>query len=151
MIKKIAFCALLLCGGASQAFDGTQKYVTKSAGVEHTLALSHWQVDRKGVPSFDYSYQQQAGACSFKLEGHVVAGFEEQGGKVELEVMNPEAENGKELPQVLMFYDDTLTMSLPLKGAPRRVGLNSTRLTAAQRAHSCGAGSKERLAVSFRQ
>lgn len=151
MMKKFALCALLLCSGAGQAFDGTQKYVTKNAGVEHTLALSHWQVDAKGVPSFDYTYQQQAGSCRFKLEGHVVAGFEEQGGKVELEVFNPEDDNGKELPQVLMFYDDTLTMSLPLKGEPRRVGLSSTRMTEAQRAHSCGPGAKERLAVSFRQ
>lgn len=135
-MNKTILCLLLLCSGASQAFDGTQQYVVKRGGVEHTLALSHWQVDRKGLPSFDYSYRQQAGACNFRLDGKVVAGFDEQGGKVELEVFNPQGDDGKELPQVLMFYDDVLTLSLSYKGAPRQVGLTSARLSAEQKAHS---------------
>jgi len=45
-----------------------------------------------------------------------VAGFGEQGGKVELEVFNPQGDDGKELPQVLMFYDDVFDVELALQG-----------------------------------
>lgn len=147
-MKKTLLCVLLLCSGAGHAFDGTLKFVTRNAGVEHALALSRWQVDRKGVPSFDYAYEQRAGKCLFKLAGHAVAGFAEQGGKVELEVFNPQADNGKELPQILMFYDDAVALTLPFKGQPRQVGFDD-ELTAAQRALACGAR-KENLSLLFR-
>lgn len=151
MLKKTALCLLLLSSGASQAFDGTLKFVTRSEGVEHTLLISHWQVDRKGVPSFDYAYRQQAGSCQFKLDGHVVADVEEHGGKAELVVFNPEDDNGKELPPIVTYSDDTVSMTLPYKGAPRQVGLSSARLTPAQHAHSCGPHRDDRLSVSFHQ
>ena len=148
-MKKIIVTVLLLCSGLGQAFEGTVAYATRSAGIEHKLALSHWRVDRKGVPSFDYAYEQRAGACTFKLAGRAVAGFDEQGGKIELEVFNPQGDDGKELPQILMFYDGEVTFTLPFKGAPRQVGFDD-ELTSAQRARSCG-GRKAKLSLLFRK
>jgi len=149
MFQKAVFSALLLCSAASQAFDGTPSFTTREGGVEHTLKLSQWKVDAKGLPSFDYVYEQQAGACHFKVAGHATAGFEERGGKVQLDVFNPEDGKGKELAQILMFYDDAVTMTLPLKGALRQVSFDD-ELTAAQQRASCGKKKDAKLAVLFR-
>lgn len=148
-MKKYLICAALMCCGLARAFDGAPTFVLRSGGVEHTLTISAWKQDRKGVPSFDYVYEQRAGSCHFRLSGHAVAGFDEQGGKVELEVFNPESEDGRELPQILMFYDGAVSMTLPLKGAPRQAGFRDA-LTAAQRNQTCGAH-QPKLALSFKR
>jgi hypothetical protein len=130
-------------GGASSAFT------LQKDGVEHTLQLSARKVDGKGVPSFDYVYEQHAGACRFSLTGHAVAGFQEKGGKVELDVFNPEDAQGRELPQILAFYDNAVTMTLPLKGALRQVTFND-QLNAEQQRASCGK-KEAKLSLLFRQ
>ncbi|MQA40801.1 hypothetical protein [Rugamonas aquatica] len=150
MRNKVLFAALLLCSSLSQAFDGAPSFTTKRAGVEHTLKLSQWKVDAKGVPSFDYVYEQQAGACRFKVAGHAIAGFEEKGGKAVLEVFNPEDGKGKAMPPILMFYDEAVTLVLPLKGALQQVSFDD-ELSDAQLRGSCGKKTDAKLSVLFRQ
>ncbi len=150
MRNKVIFAALLLCSSLSQAFDGAPSFTVKRAGVDHTLKLSQWKVDGKGVPSFDYVYEQQAGACHFKVAGHAIAGFEERAGKVVLDVFNPEDGKGKAMPQILMFYDEAVTLTLPLKGALGQVSFDD-ELTDAQLRGSCGKKPDAKLSVLFRQ
>ncbi|MYM94005.1 hypothetical protein [Duganella vulcania] len=150
MHNKVIFAALLLCSSLSQAFDGAPSFTAKRAGIEHTLKLSQWKVDGKGVPSFDYVYEQQAAGCRLKVVGRATAGFEEKGGKVVLDVFNPEDGKGKALPQILMFYDDTVTLTLPLKGTLQQVSFDD-ELTDAQLRGSCGKKSDAKLSVLFRQ
>jgi hypothetical protein len=40
----------------------------------------------------------------------------DRGGKAMLEVYNPQNNDGSAAPQVVMFYDDTVTITLPYKG-----------------------------------
>ncbi|MQA19867.1 hypothetical protein [Rugamonas rivuli] len=150
MRNKVMFAALLLCSSLGQAFDGAPSFSTKRAGVEHTLKLSRWKVNAKGVPSFDYVYEQQAGACRFKVAGHAIAGFDESGGEVVLDVFNPEDGKGKAMPQILVFYDEAVTMVLPLKGAVREVSFDD-ELSDAQLRSSCGKKANAKLSVMFRQ
>lgn len=150
MRNKVIFAALLLCSSLGQAFDGAPSYTVKRGAVEHTLKLSQWKVDGKGVPSFDYVYEQQAGACHFKVAGHAIAGFEENGGKVELDVFNPEDGKGKAMPQILIFYDDAVALTLPYKGAPVQVSFDD-ELTDAQLRGSCGKKADAKLSVLFRR
>jgi hypothetical protein len=131
---------------------GVQKFVKTTAGIEHRLVLSNWQTDRKGVPSFDYVYEQRAGACQFRLAGHVVGVTEEVRGKVELIVYNGQDDKGREAPSVVAFDSDDLVLSLPFKevGPLHKVGLVS-RLTPEQQAHACAKGNDEGLRVGFRK
>jgi hypothetical protein len=127
MIKKLVLCALAMCSGSGQAFEGAPKLITKASGIEQVLTLNHWTIDGRGVPSFDYVYEQRAGGCPVKLAGHAVAGYDEQEGKVELEVYNPEDDNGKELAQILMFYDRDVIMTLPFDGSLSEVSFDYTQ------------------------
>jgi hypothetical protein len=150
MCKKILFSLLLPAAITSHAFDGTPQLATRQAGAEHTLKLSHWKVDAKGVPSFDYTYEQSAGACRFTVSGHAVAGFEERNGKAVLDVFNPEDGKGKAMGQILMFYDDAVTLTLPLNGALRQVSFDDT-LTDAQLPKTCLKQKDAQLSVLFQQ
>lgn len=147
-MKKTLLYALLLCSGVADAFPGSPRFATKIAEVEHTLALSHWVVDGKGIPSFDYVYEQRAGTCHFRLAGHAVGVTETVDGKVELAVFNPQDDKGREMPQIVTFDSDDATLSLPYKGTLRGVGF-VTRLDAGQRAHACAKGNDEGLRVHF--
>jgi hypothetical protein len=147
-MKTTLFCAILLSTGLARAFDGAPTFTTKTGHVEHTLALSHWQVDARGVPSFDYVYQQRAGACRFQLAGHLIAITGERDGKAELEVYNPQNDDGSEAPPVTMFYDDSVSMTLPYKGKVHEVGLSGT-LTTAQLAQVCTKRHDKKLSVDF--
>lgn len=151
-MKKISFYfyLLLLCGGPVQAFDGAPSFSTRAGGAEHTLTLSHWVRDNRGMPSFDYLYQQRAGACRFQLAGHVIAITGERDGKAELEVYNPQNDDGSEAPPVTMFYDDRVSMTLPYKGKIHEVGLSGT-LTTALLAQVCTKRHDKKLSVDFRK
>ena len=128
-MKKKLICAPLLCGGLAQAsgsmphFEGALRFANGAAGVRHALVISGWQVDRSGVPSFDYSYEQRAGKCRFQVSGRAVGVYDMVKGKVELAVFNPQDEHGVEMPPVVAFEDDTLSLSLRADGTPRRVAL----------------------------
>ena len=149
-MKKTLFYTLLLCCSLVHAFDGAPAFSTKAGGAEHTLTLSHWIRDSRGIPSFDYVYEQRAGTCRFRLAGHVVAVTGERDGKAELEVYNPQNDDGSEAPQVVAFYDDAVTVTLPYKGRLRDVDLTGT-LTAAQRTQVCTKGRDKKLSVDFRK
>jgi hypothetical protein len=90
---------------AAQAFTGTLNLSAKSVAVSRTLVMSHWQVDKRGVPSFDYRYQQSGPGCAYQRDGHAVAGFEDNGDSVELEVYNPQDAGGKAGAPITVFYD----------------------------------------------
>lgn len=145
MMKRIVLSALLMCVASAQAFDGEVKLTTtEKGGLTHTLMLSRWKKDGKGVPSFDYTYEQRAGACRFNLAGHATAGFVEEGGVLKFDVFNPEDEHGKEQPQILMYYDGGVIFSLPEKGPVREVGL-AHKLKPDELASFCGSKDTKKL------
>ncbi|KGF78882.1 hypothetical protein IA69_27630 [Massilia sp. JS1662] len=104
----------------------------------------------KGVPSFDYVYQQHTTSCQFRLAGHVDGITEERDGKTMLEVYNPQKDDGSPATPVVMFYDDTVTITLPYKGQLRDVGISGT-LTPAQRAQVCARTKDNKLSIEFRK
>lgn len=149
-MKRTLYFALMLYSCAAVAFDGTPSFSKTVAGVAHTLTLSHWTLDAKGIPSFDYVYQQHTTSCQFRLAGRVDAITEERDGKTMVEVYNPQNDDGSAATQVLMFYDDTVTITLPYKGPLRDVGVSGT-LTPAQRAQICTGTKNNKLSIEFRK
>ncbi|WP_322403938.1 hypothetical protein [Massilia luteola] len=147
-MKTTLFCAILLSTGLARAFDGAPTFTTKTGHVEHTLALSHWQVDARGVPSFDYVYKQHAGTCRFQLTGHAVAVYDEVNGKVELAVFNPQDASGRELPPVVGYEGDDVALTLPYKGPLQKISLRSP-MPSALRTQACAKGDDEGLTVDF--
>jgi hypothetical protein len=141
------FCTSL---AHAQGFDGTPKLKTKRGGVEHAVLLSNWHVDAKGVPSFDYVYEQHGGACHFRLAGHAEAMVEEVRGKIELVVFNPQDGKGRSMPQTVAYDSDDVTFSLPFKGRLNQIGLRSP-MPPALRARACDKGDDEGLAITFGQ
>lgn len=149
-MKRIVLSALLLCAASAQAFDGEVKFTTtEKGGLTHTLVLNQWKKDGRGVPSFDYSYEQRAGTCRFSLAGHATAGFEEEGGVLTFDIFNPEDEHGKE-QQILMYYDGGVIFSLPYKGPVREVGL-VRKLKPDELASTCGSKASNKLRVAFQR
>lgn len=132
------------------AIEGDTRFRITSGGVEHSLQVSQYQVDKKGVPSFDYVYEQRAGSCRFSVAGHAVAGFDDSKGKVELEVHNLQDDDGKALPPILVYYDDASTFTLPYKGAPQQVSFDRT-LSPEQLKRSCGKQDSDQLSLLFKQ
>lgn len=132
----------------SHATDAEPRFKLHSGGVEHSLRVSQYKVDNKGVPSFDYVYEQKAGSCRFSVTGHAVAGFDESRGKVELEVFNLQDDDGKALPQVLVYYDDASTFTLPYNGALKQVSFDRT-LSPEQLESSCGSKESAQLSLLF--
>lgn len=149
-MKSIVLSALLLCAASAQAFDGEVKFTTtEKGGLTHTLVLSQWKKDGRGVPSFDYAYEQRAGTCRFSLAGRATAGFEEEGGVLTFDIFNPQDEHGKEL-QILMYYDGGVIFSLPYKGPVREVGL-VRKLKPDELASTCGSKDTKKLRVDFKR
>lgn len=149
-MRILILCALALCAIAAQAFDGKSRFSLNAAGVEHSLHVSQYKVDKKGIPSFDYVYEQKAGNCRFSMAGRAVAGFEESHGKVVLEIFNPQGDDGRELPQILVYYDDAATFTLPYKGELKQVSFDGN-LSPEQLKRSCGRKSSEHLSLLFKQ
>lgn len=90
----------------------------QEGAVTRTLSLQEWRIDKRGVPSFDYHYRQRGPGCDYQRDGRAVAGFEDLGSKVELEVFNPEGEDGKEGVPIMVFYGagDGVVFSMPVPG-----------------------------------
>lgn len=110
----------------SGSIGGDTRFTQTVAGVEHSLSLGRINVDKKGAHAFDYVYEQRAGECRFNMKGHAV----------QVDVFNPEDENGKELPQIVMYESDGVSLTLPLDGAPRNISVDGT-LTPEQAKRSC--------------
>jgi hypothetical protein len=149
-MKRTLYFALMVYSCSAAAFDGMPKFSKTVAGVGHTLTLSNWTLDTRGIPSFDYVYQQHTTSCQFQLAGRVDGITEERDGKTMLEVYNPQNDDGSAATQVTMFFDDTVTITLPYKGRPRDVGISGT-LTPAQRAQVCTRTKDNKLSVEFRK
>jgi len=147
-------CILLFCSALAQAsgplprFEGAPRFAAGVAGVAHTLVISRWQVDRKGVPSFDYKYEQRAGGCRFQISGHAVGVFDIVKGKVELVVFNPEDETGAERPAIVVFEDGAATLTLRADGSLREVRLSSP-VPQLQRERVCAKGDQDGLSITL--
>ncbi|MES2740609.1 MAG: hypothetical protein V4754_06625 [Pseudomonadota bacterium] len=142
MKKNIVFAAVLCVSACVQAFPGTVELTRKDGEVSRTLVLSKWSVDKRGVPSFDYRYTQSGANCAYERNGHAVAGFEDNGDSVELEVYHPQDDKGKEGPPVTFFYDrdDTsvvFEMEKEVKNKVRKVAY-ADRAMKKKFANQCG-------------
>jgi hypothetical protein len=113
-------------------------FVDKHAGVSHDLRMANLKADARGIPSFDYTYRQQGPGCAYTLAGKAVAGHDDAGGKVELEVYNPQGADGKEAPPILAFHDGGANFTVAHKDmlAPRWISFD-TMLDGAARARAC--------------
>lgn len=151
-MKKPLLYGLMLCTNLAyaEAFDGTSQFAAKHANVEHALILSNRHVDTKGVPSFDYVYEQRSAKCHFRIAGHAEAMVEEVHGKTELVVFNPQDAKGGSMPQTVAYDSDDITFSLPFKGKLTRIGLRSP-MPPALRARACDKGNDEGLTITFRK
>jgi hypothetical protein len=151
MKKVLALACLLTLSSVAHAFKGELSFTKSQANVEHSLKLSNWRVNKKGIPSFDYSYSQTGPGCEFRASGNIVAGFDEYDGKIELQIYNPEDERGRETGQVLLFNDDATNFTLPYKESRQAgsVGFGRT-LTADEQKKSCQKKS-DRLSVHFKR
>lgn len=151
-MKKPLLYALIFASSVAQAqgFDGTPTFTTRHAGQIHTLSLSHAHVDAKGVPSFDYVYEQSGGACKFRMAGHAVAMFDEVDGKNELVVFNPEDGKGRTSQQIVPYEGDGVTFSLPYKGKLAEIGL-TVPMPPALRARACDKGGARGLSLDFKR
>lgn len=118
-LARISFFVLLALplAAAAQGFTGAVNLAAKDAAATRQLTITHWQVDKRGVPSFDYRYTQAGTGCAYARAGHAVAGFDESGGQVELEVYNPQDATGKEGDPIGTFYDEAngVVFSMPVQ------------------------------------
>ncbi|NKI71267.1 hypothetical protein GN109_17730 [Collimonas pratensis] len=115
MKKIILFLSFVTLSSGAYSFQGTVQISNSESGVERTIQLSKWRVDSKGVPSFNYVYGEKTASCKYEIAGRAIAGFEEDGKKVDLEVYNPQDAQGNEMAQILAFHDDSVTLTLPVK------------------------------------
>lgn len=105
-MKKVILSVLVLCSPACvQAVPGSVNMIRKDGAITRTLELTQWQVDKRGVPTFDYRYKQSGPNCAYAREGHAIARFDENGDSVELVVFNPQDANGKDAPPITLFND----------------------------------------------
>ncbi|WEF30827.1 hypothetical protein [Pseudoduganella chitinolytica] len=122
-MKKPLLSLLLCCAaGAAAAFTGTVDTKRQDGAVTRSLSVSNWKVDGRGVPSFDFRFNQTGGGCDYRREGRAVAGFDVNDGKVELQVYSGQDDSGNEGPQMLILYanDEDVVFSMPAqaKGKP---------------------------------
>lgn len=113
-------------------------FAEKLGGVSHDLRIANLKADTRGIPSFDYAYRQQGPGCSYTLAGKAVAGYDDAGGKVELEVYNPQGADGKATPSILAFHDGEANFTVFRKEtlAPKWITFD-TMLDDATRAKQC--------------
>jgi hypothetical protein len=131
-VLLLAACAPRIASAADLHF------VAKSGGVGHELFIANLKTDARGVPSFDYTYRQQGPGCAFSKAGKAVAGYDEAGGKIELEIYNPQGADGKETPPILAFHDGEANFTVLRKEtlAPKSITFD-TMLDKAARARTC--------------
>lgn len=122
----------------SGAVGGETRFSQTMAGVEHSLSLGRIKADKKGERSFDYVYEQRAGECRFSMNGRAV----------QVDVFNPQGDDGKELPQIVMYDSDGIALTLPLEGPPRQASF-SGNLTPEQLKRSCGSKKGGELSLTF--
>lgn len=117
-MKKILLSFVPLCAaGAAMAFSGTVDMVRRDGAVTRTLSVTNWQVDKRGVPSFDFRFSQSGGGCDYRRSGHAVAGVEEYDGKTEVEIYRGQDDRGRESPPMMILYafDNAVIFSTPVR------------------------------------
>lgn len=151
MLKTLIPVACLLAAcGARMSTAADLHFAEKLAGVSHDLRIANLKADARGVPSFDYTYRQQGPGCAFTLVGKAVAGYDDAGGKVELEVYNPQGPDGKETPPILAFHDGEANFTVARKDmlAPKWITFD-TMLDGSGRAKNCDRKA-DRIEVMFK-
>jgi hypothetical protein len=115
--------ASLCLAACVQAAPAPLDLTVKEGAVTRTLSLQNWRTDKRGVSSFDYHYRQSGPDCTYRRDGRAVAGFEDLGDKVELEVFNPQGDDGREGAPIAVFYDadSSVVFSMPVPGKGRQV------------------------------
>jgi hypothetical protein len=144
-----AVCLLAACG-ARMSTAADLHFAEKHAGVNHDLRIANLKADARGIPSFDYTYRQQGPGCTYTLAGKAVAGHDDAGGKVELEVYNPQGADGKETPPILAFHDGEANFTVARKDmlAPTWITFD-TMLDDAARANNCNKKA-DRIEIMFK-
>lgn len=116
MMKNTLLSLVLCCTvGAVAAFPGTVDMTRRDGAIQRSLSVSNWKVDARGVPSFDFQFSQSGNGCDYRRDGHAVAGFDMNDGKVELQVYSGQDERGREGPQLLLLYanDNQVAFTMP--------------------------------------
>ncbi|WP_145650298.1 hypothetical protein [Pseudoduganella lurida] len=124
---------LCIAGAAGvQAAPPPLDLTLREGAVTRSLSVQNWRTDRRGVPSFDYHYRQSGPDCTYQRDGRAVAGFEDLGDKVELEVFNPQGDDGRETAPIAVFYDAdgsvVFSMPVPGKGRPAWVSFDDAAM-----------------------
>jgi hypothetical protein len=153
MLKIFPPVVLLLAScAASVTCSATDlHFVEKRSGVSHQLDIANLTMDVRGVPSFNYSYRQQGPGCTFTMAGKAVAGYDDDGGKVALEVYNPQGADGKAVPPILAFHDGGVNFTVARKEmlAPKSITFD-TMLDTAMRAKTCNKKA-DRIEIGFKK
>lgn len=152
MLKKFLPIVLFLASCSGSVASATPLHFgEKRAGLSHALQVNNLKMDAKGVPSFDYTYTQQSGSCKYVVSGKAVAGHEEANGKVELEIHNPQRDNGGEAPAILTFYDGEDNFIIPYKEVLRPKSVVYLKVhNAATRAKACDK-KKDRIEITMKK
>lgn len=154
--RALLLGALCAAAQAQAASPAPLELALKEGAVSRSLSLQNWRTDRRGVPSFDYHYRQSGPDCDYQRDGRAVAGFEENGDKVELEVFNPEGGGGKQAAPILVLYDadSSVIFSMPVPlasgGRSRQVWVSFEDARMKKLPKKCGHGGRGE-AVMFRK
>lgn len=151
MLKTLipAVCLLAACG-ARMSTAADLHFAEKLGGVSHDLRIANLKTDTRGIPSFDYTYRQQGSGCTYTQAGKAVAGYDDAGGKVELEVYNPQGADGKATPPILAFHDGEANFTVARKEmlVPKWITFD-TMLDDAARAKQCDKKA-DRIEIMFK-
>jgi len=151
MLKTLipAVCLLAACG-ARMSTAADLHFAEKMGGVSHDLRIANLKADTRGIPSFNYTYRQQGRGCTYTLAGKAVAGYDDAGGKVELEVYNPQGADGKATPPIVAFHDGGANFTVARKEmlAPKWITFD-TMLDDAARAKQCDKKT-DRIEIMFK-
>lgn len=109
MKKTFVLAALISLSSLCHAQPLAQNYAYSKHGIAYSLAISNWVVDKRGIPSFDYVYEQKGGkdgVCDFQKSGHAVADYEEDGKNVEITVYNAQNDASMNDAEIMSYSDD---------------------------------------------
>lgn len=149
-MKKIFLSMMVLwVSTCAQAFPGTINLSKNEGAIKRTLTLSKWSVDKRGVPSFDYRYSQSGSQCDYERTGHAVAGYEDAGDHVELQIYSGQSENGREGQPFTIFYDhDDVIFSMPTAEKSRHIWVSFEDATMKKKfPKKCGFTAKESAVI----
>lgn len=136
-LAALSLAACVQAGPANAPLDLS----VKEGAVTRTLSVKNWRTDKRGVPSFDYQYRQSGPNCDYQRDGRAVAGFEDLGdNKVQLEIFNPEGDDGKQAAPIAVYYDadSTVIFSMPVAGKGAKVWVSFEDAVLKKKLPKCG-------------